>query len=172
MTTHLVAALETTAPTSTKSNGTSAFATAVPASPSPPLTLCCVSADDFAGQAFDFLVIGGGTAGLAVASRLAAATSLPLTVGVVEAGGVVAASSLDQVQIPGMYGHALGGCLDWGFETAPQAGLHGRSLPWPRGRVLGGTSAINFMTWNRASRADYDAWESLGNPGWGWDGLL
>jgi choline dehydrogenase-like flavoprotein len=78
----------------------------------------------------------------------------------------------DAVNIPGYYGKTLGSSCDWNFETIPQPGLGGRVLPWPRGKVLGGTSALNFMTWNRASRQDYDAWRELGNPGWGWDDLL
>ena len=74
--------------------------------------------------------------------------------------------------MPGRFGETLGSDYDWQFESTPQPGLNGRSLPWPRGRVLGGTSALNFMTWNRGCREDYDAWEKLGAEGWGWDGLL
>ncbi|KAK5995721.1 Dehydrogenase citC [Cladobotryum mycophilum] len=126
------------------------------------------SIDDFTTKSFDFIIVGGGTAGLAVASRLA--ENGTFTVGLIEAGAI--AEGHDDVDIPAHYGRTLGGPYDWQFETVPQEGLGGRSLPWPRGKVLGGTSAINFMTWVRASREDYDAWESLGNPGWGWDDLL
>ncbi|RDA94945.1 hypothetical protein CP533_0150 [Ophiocordyceps camponoti-saundersi (nom. inval.)] len=124
------------------------------------------SAADFAKRRYDFLVIGGGTAGLAVAARLASKG----VVGVIEAGSV----SRDEpdIDIPAFFGRALGGRHDWRYETEPQPGLRGRSVPWPRGRVLGGTSALNYMAWNRASKADYDAWEALGNPGWGWLDLL
>ncbi|KAF4452567.1 hypothetical protein F53441_4586 [Fusarium austroafricanum] len=125
--------------------------------------------DEFTHLAFDFLVIGGGTAGLAVAARLAQADAT-FTVGVIEAGGLV--QDDPDINIPGHYGRTLGGSYDWHLETVPQQGLGGRTLPWPRGKVLGGTSALNFMAWNRASKDDYDAWEALGNPGWGWDGLL
>lgn len=128
-----------------------------------------LSADDFCRLDFDFLVIGGGTAGLVVACRLAEANAA-FTVGVLEAGGVV--ENDEDVHIPAHYGRALGGRHDWQFETVPQPGLGARTLSWPRGKVLGGTSALNFMTWNRANREDYDAWEALGNPGWGWDDLL
>ncbi|RDA88884.1 hypothetical protein CP532_5466 [Ophiocordyceps camponoti-leonardi (nom. inval.)] len=126
------------------------------------------SAAEFAKRRYDFLVIGGGTAGLAVASRLA--SSKAAVVGVVEAGSV----SRDEadVDIPAFFGRALGGRHDWRYETEPQAGLRGRSVPWPRGKVLGGTSALNYMAWNRGSKADYDGWEALGNPGWGWLDLL
>lgn len=125
------------------------------------------SAKEFSARAFDFVVVGGGTAGLAVAARLA--ENPALTVGVLEAGS---AASGDDIDVPGWFGGALGGRYDWQFETVAQRGLRGRALPWPRGRVLGGTSALNFMTWNRAGREDYDAWEELGNAGWGWESLL
>ena len=127
-------------------------------------------ADDFAALHLDFIVVGGGTAGLAVAVRLAENPSV--TVGVLEAGPAIAPGSQDDIDIPAYYGRTLGGPLDWKFETCPQPGLGGRKLPWPRGKVLGGSSALNFMVWNRACREDYDAWEDLGNPGWGWDSLL
>ncbi|KAL2674239.1 hypothetical protein Neosp_012690 [[Neocosmospora] mangrovei] len=129
-----------------------------------------VDADDFSHHTFDFLIVGGGTAGLAVASRLAESDA-SYTVGVIEAGGVVAQGEQD-IDVPGLYGRSLGGRHDWHLGTVPQQGLKGRSLPWPRGKVLGGTSALNYMAWNRASKDDYGAWEALGNKGWGWEGLL
>lgn len=128
------------------------------------------AADDFSRLALDYLIVGGGTAGLAVASRIAQDAS-GFIVGVIEAGGV-APKDDDDIAIPGHYGRSLGGSYDWLCSTVPQKGLGGRSLPWPRGKVLGGTSALNYMAWNRASKEDYDAWEALGNPGWGWDDLL
>ncbi|KAK0612629.1 hypothetical protein B0T17DRAFT_593521 [Bombardia bombarda] len=125
--------------------------------------------DEFLAHHFDFIVIGGGTAGLAVAARLA--ENPTLTIGVLEAGA--AAFDEDDVNIPGRYGRSLGGPHDWKFETVGQKGLGGRTLPWPRGKILGGSSsALNFMTWNRGNREDYDAWEELGNKGWGWNDLL
>ncbi|KAH7120394.1 hypothetical protein B0J13DRAFT_163389 [Dactylonectria estremocensis] len=128
-----------------------------------------LTADAFSRRPFDFLVIGGGTAGLAVAARLAESEA-SFTVGVLEAGGIV--TDDEDIDIPGHYGRALGGRHDWHLETVPQQGLGGRALPWPRGKLLGGTSALNYMAWNRASRDDYDAWEALGNSGWGWDDFL
>ncbi|KAJ4126936.1 hypothetical protein NW754_002206 [Fusarium falciforme] len=128
-----------------------------------------VDADEFSHRTFDFLIVGGGTAGLAVASRLAESDA-SYTVGVIEAGGI--AQGEDDIDIPGLYGRSLGGRHDWHLETVPQQGLKGRTLPWPRGKVLGGTSALNYMAWNRASKDDYDAWEALGNAGWGWEALL
>lgn len=111
-------------------------------------------ASEFAKKNFDFLIIGGGTAGLVVAARLS--ENPGLTIGVLEAGEAVLDEDVN-IDIPAHYGNSLGTGLDWQFETTSQPGLGGRTLPWPRGKVLGGTSALNFMTWNRASRQDYDA---------------
>ncbi|VUC29766.1 unnamed protein product [Clonostachys rosea] len=127
-----------------------------------------ITAAEFSQIQFDFLIIGGGTAGIAVAARLSEHSQFK--VGVLEAGPLV--NRQDTVDIPGLYGQTIGTEHDWGFETVPQQGLHGRVLPWPRGKLVGGTSALNFMIWNRGSKEDYNAWEQLGNPGWGWDDLL
>ncbi|KAF3930793.1 hypothetical protein ABW20_dc0106279 [Dactylellina cionopaga] len=122
----------------------------------------------FAARGFDYIIVGGGTAGLVVASRL---TENPdITVGVIEAGSEGFGDPL--IDVPGRFGEAIHTKYDWEFETTPQPGLGGRKLEWARGKVLGGSSAINFFTWMRANREDYDAWEELGNEGWGWDGLL
>lgn len=134
----------------------------------PATTMTTNPAAEFAQKQFDFLVVGGGPAGLAVASRLSERADL--LVGVLEAG--LAAFGDDKVEVPGLAGTGLDTELDWKFRTLPQAGLGGRAIPWGRGKVLGGSSALNYMTWNRASRHDYDEWEKLGNAGWGWDGLL
>jgi choline dehydrogenase-like flavoprotein len=127
-----------------------------------------ISAVEFVAHDFDYLIVGGGTAGLVIAARLS--EDPELTVGVLEAGP--AALDEDAINDPGRYGQTLGSKYDWRFETVPQPGLGGRKLVWPRGKVLGGTSALNFMTWNRGCREDYDAWEDLGNEGWGWNDLL
>ncbi|KAI3322688.1 GMC oxidoreductase [Xylariaceae sp. AK1471] len=127
-----------------------------------------VSATDFVARDFDYLIVGGGTAGLVVAARLS--EDPDLTVGVLEAGP--AALDEDAINEPGRFLQTLGSKYDWQFETVPQPGLGGRILAWPRGKVLGGSSALNLMTWNRGCREDYDAWRNLGNEGWGWDDLL
>jgi choline dehydrogenase-like flavoprotein len=122
----------------------------------------------FCSRPFDYLIVGGGTAGLVVAARLS--ENPEITVGVIEAGPAVFDEPL--INIPGKFGESLGSKYDWQFETTPQPGIGGRKLSFPRGKVLGGTSALNFMTWNRGNKEDYDAWEELGNEGWGWDSLL
>ena len=124
--------------------------------------------DLFQSTKFTHLVIGGGTAGLVVAARLS--ENKDVVVGVLEAG--LAAFDEPGIKVPGRFCETLDTEYDWQFVTVPQPGFNGRSLPWPRGKVLGGTSALNIMTWNRGCREDYDAWEELGNEGWGWDGLL
>ena len=126
------------------------------------------SVESFLSHKFTHLIVGGGTAGLVVATRLSENPSIQ--VGVLEAGPP--AFHEPSINVPGRFGETLGTKYDWQFETTAQPGLGGRKLPWPRGKVLGGTSALNFMTWNRGCREDYDAWEELGNEGWGWDGLL
>ena len=127
-----------------------------------------VTPSEFCERRFDYLVIGGGTAGLALATRLS--ESPDVTVGVLEAGSAAFDETL--IDVPGRFGESIGSKYDWQFETTSQPKLAGRTLPWPRGKVLGGTSALNSMTWNRGNRGDYDAWWELGNAGWGWDSLL
>ncbi|KAL8710761.1 MAG: hypothetical protein Q9220_004779 [cf. Caloplaca sp. 1 TL-2023] len=124
--------------------------------------------DTFLATNFTHLVIGGGTAGLVVATRLA--ESEDVVVGILEAGP--AAYDEPRINVPGRFGETLGTEYDWQFSTVPQPGLNGRSIPWARGKVLGGSSALNFMTWNRACKEDYDAWAELGNDGWAWDDML
>lgn len=125
-------------------------------------------ADSFLAHRFTHVIVGGGTAGLVVAARLSENPSL--TVGVLEAGP--AAFDEPRINVPGRLGETLFTEYDWQFETTSQPGLNGRKLPWNRGKVLGGSSALNFMMWNRGNRGDYDAWEELGNKGWGWEGIL
>jgi choline dehydrogenase-like flavoprotein len=127
-----------------------------------------ISPTDFVSRRFDYLIIGGGTAGLCVAVRLS--EDPDISVGVLEAGGVHLGEKA--IDVPGRYGEGIGSAFDWQYETTPQSGLRGRTLPWPRGKLLGGTSALNFMTWNRPNREDLDAWAALGNEGWSWDEML
>ncbi|KAG9206757.1 hypothetical protein G6514_000042 [Epicoccum nigrum] len=114
------------------------------------------------------VVIGGGTAGLAVASRIS--VGLPNnTVLVIEAGPD--GRQEPGIYIPGRKGSTLGGKYDWNLTTIPQAGANNRTFAQNRGKVLGGSSALNLMTWDRTSIAELDAWEKLGNKGWNWKSL-
>lgn len=117
----------------------------------------------------DFIIIGGGTAGLAVASRLS--QKLPdSSVLVIEAGPD--GRDVPGIYIPGMKGSTLGGTYDWNFTTVTQPAAGGRSWAQNRGKVLGGSSALNLMCWDRAAIAEYDAWEKLGNDGWSWETMI
>lgn len=91
------------------------------------------------------------------------------TILVIEAGPV--ALHEDGINVPGLRGSTLGGKYDWNFTTAPQANLKNRSIFTPRGRVLGGSSALNLMVWDRAAAAEFDQWEEVGNPGWNWNSM-
>jgi choline dehydrogenase-like flavoprotein len=109
---------------------------------------------------YDYVVVGAGSAGCAVAARLAAASH---TVLLIEAGG---SDFRIAVRAPLAYGAQMGGPTDRALETEPEPGCDGRRIPQPRGKVLGGTSAMNAMVWVRGTRLDYDGWQV---PGWGWD---
>lgn len=113
--------------------------------------------------------MGGGTAGLALSTRLS--QGLPNDCILVVEAGLYEPYELG-INVPGKKGSTLGGPYDWNFTTTPQPGLNNRQIPSNRGRVLGGSSALNLMSWDRASIADYDAWEALGNPGWNWQRFI
>ncbi|WP_375415066.1 GMC family oxidoreductase [uncultured Bradyrhizobium sp.] len=119
-------------------------------------------------ETFDFVVVGGGSGGCAVAGRL---SEDPRTsVALLEAGG---RNDNWVVTTPGALVLMVAGKVNnWAFETVPQAGLNGRIGYQPRGRGLGGSSAINAMVYIRGHRSDYDQWASLGNTGWSYDDVL
>ncbi|UKZ81648.1 hypothetical protein TrVFT333_009420 [Trichoderma virens FT-333] len=120
-------------------------------------------------QVYDYVVVGGGTAGSALATRLS--QGLPnRTILLIEAGP--AALDEDHINIPGMKGSTLGTIYDWNFTTVPQTALNGRVLGANRGKVLGGSSALNLMTWDRSASEEYDGWEQLGNPSWNWKNMI
>lgn len=114
---------------------------------------------------FDTIVVGAGTAGCIVANRLSADPSRKVLL--LEAGG---RDNWIWFHIPVGYLFAIGNPRsDWMFKTEPEPGLNGRSLAYPRGKVIGGSSAINAMISMRGQAADYDHWRQLGLAGWGWD---
>ncbi|MBN8979790.1 MAG: GMC family oxidoreductase N-terminal domain-containing protein [Rhizobiales bacterium] len=117
---------------------------------------------------FDYIVVGAGTAGCIVANRLSADPSKRVLI--LEAGGK---DNWIWFHIPVGYLFAIGNPRsDWMFKTEPEAGLNGRALSYPRGKVIGGSSAINAMISMRGQSADYDHWRQLGLKGWGWDDVL
>lgn len=119
-------------------------------------------------EEYDFIVVGAGTAGCVVATRLA--ESGRYTVLLLEAGG--SDRSL-WIQLPIGYGRTFfDPRINWMYETAPDPGLGGRSSYWPRGKVVGGSGSINAMVHVRGQPHDYDDWRDAGNPGWGWDDVL
>lgn len=130
---------------------------------SPDFGACFINdAKVFAQLNFTHLVIGGGTAGLAVATRL---SEIPSNlIGVIEAGSKGFDDPINLV--PGRFGANLKTQYDWNYTTSTSG--QDRSISWPRGHVLGGSSVLNFLVWDRASKAEYDAWEEMGNEGWNW----
>jgi len=114
---------------------------------------------------FDHIVVGAGSAGCVVANRLSADPGNKVLL--LEAGG---RDNWIWFHIPVGYLFAIGNPRsDWMFETEAEPGLNGRTLKYPRGKVIGGSSAINAMISMRGQAADYDHWRQLGLAGWGWD---
>ncbi|KDN43206.1 GMC oxidoreductase [Tilletiaria anomala UBC 951] len=143
--------------------------------------------NDLAGQTFDYVIAGGGLAGLVLASRLS--EDADVTVAVIEAG--VSGVGDDSLTIPiaNLYDSSVGTSKDWQYPTTPQNNLDGKPKTWPRGKVLGGSSAINGLYMVRQSSLEQDLWASLagnststlgpnadvtGNAAakWGWDNML
>ena len=117
---------------------------------------------------FDNVVVGGGSAGCTLAARLSEDPSV--TVCLVEAGGDGRSFLID---IPVMLALTVPRAIhNWAFETDPQAGMDGRRGYQPRGKGLGGSSAINAMIYMRGHRGDYDDWAAAGNRGWAWNDVL
>ncbi|KAF8212665.1 alcohol oxidase [Mycena galopus ATCC 62051] len=120
--------------------------------------------------AYDYVVVGGGTAGLTVASRLS--ENKDVIVAVLEAG--FNAEGLQEVFVPGLIGTGISSTtLDWSYATVPQTNLNGRTLTVNAGRALGGSTIINGMIFPRAEAQQYDAWGQLNNDStWTWSALL
>ncbi|RAQ76969.1 glucose-methanol-choline (gmc) oxidoreductase [Aspergillus flavus] len=117
--------------------------------------------------AYDFVVIGGGTAGLVIASRLSEDPSISVLV--LEAGADLTADP--RVNIPIFYAALLGSDADWKFQSSPQPGLDGRVLGLNQGKALGGSSSLNAHLFVPPFKGAVDAWEELGNLGWNWSKL-
>ncbi|MBO9396460.1 GMC family oxidoreductase N-terminal domain-containing protein [Shimia sp. R9_2] len=117
---------------------------------------------------FDYVVVGAGSAGCVLANRLSADGRY--TVALLEAGP---RDSNPWIHIPVGYFRTMGNpYTDWRYQTQPDPGIAGRSIPWPRGRVLGGSSSINGLLYVRGQAQDYDGWAQLGCTGWAWDDVL
>jgi choline dehydrogenase len=116
---------------------------------------------------FDYIVIGGGTAGCVLANRLSQDPGRRVLL--LEAGsGQPSPAMASPLAWPTLWGTSV----DWAYQTVPQAGAGGAAIPWPRGRVLGGSSGINGMMHIRGDRRSYDAWEAAGAVGWNYATLL
>lgn len=119
-------------------------------------------------NSYDYIVVGAGTAGCVVASRLAERPGTRVLL--LEAGG---SDMRVMIQLPIGYGRTFfDPSVNWMYDTDPVPGLGGRSSYWPRGKVVGGSGSINAMVHVRGLAHDYDDWRDLGNPGWGWQDVL
>ncbi|PNH47878.1 hypothetical protein VD0004_g556 [Verticillium dahliae] len=125
-----------------------------------------VSADP---DSYDYIVVGGGTAGAALATRLS--LGLPKSKILLVEAGPAAPDDL-RINVPGFRGSILGSELDWNFTTVGQSALDGRSVLVNRGKVLGGSSAMNYLCYDRASAPEYESWAEFGNKGWGWNTMI
>jgi len=119
-----------------------------------------------ASTGYDYVVVGGGTAGCVIASRLSENPDVQVVL--IEAGS---GEPLDAVAVPPAWTSLQGTSVDWANSTVVQRAT-GTVIPWPRGKVLGGSSAINGMCFIRGHRSSYDAWLRAGARGWGFDDLL
>lgn len=127
------------------------------------LDLQGITVDEYA-----FIIVGAGSAGCVLADRLSAGGRHKVLL--LEAGG---SDRRFWIQVPLGYGKTFyDSRVNWAYHAEPDPGLAGNADYWPRGKVLGGSSAINAMVYVRGAVADYDGWEALGNPGWGWQGVL
>jgi len=117
---------------------------------------------------FDYIIIGAGSAGCVLANRLS--TNPSNKVLLIEAGGK---DNYPWIHIPvGYFKTMHNPSVDWCYKTEPDETMNGRSIRYPRGKTLGGSSSINGLLYIRGQSKDYDVWRQMGNSGWGWDDVL
>ncbi len=117
---------------------------------------------------FDYVIVGAGSAGCVLANRLSEQSDC--TVALLEAGG---RDWNPWIHVPvGYFKTIHNPSVDWCYKTEPDPGLNGRTLEWPRGKVLGGSSSLNGLLYVRGQAEDYDHWRQLGNEGWSFDDVL
>lgn len=114
----------------------------------------------------DYIVVGAGSAGAALAARLSEDPRVDVLL--LEAGGPDKALEL---HVPAAFSKLFRGSYDWNYDTVPQEHLEGRTVYWPRGKTLGGSSSLNAMMWVRGFAADYDAWAAAAGPRWSWEAV-
>ena len=119
-------------------------------------------------QSFDYVIVGAGSAGCVLANRLSEDASV--TVALLEAGG---RDTNPWIHVPaGYYRNVTNPNITWQYGSGPEPELGGRIVNWPRGRVLGGSSAINGLLYVRGQAEDFNVWRQLGNPGWSFRDVL
>ncbi|MFE5409660.1 GMC family oxidoreductase [Microbacterium sp. NPDC056569] len=119
------------------------------------------------GLEADYVVVGAGSAGAALAARLSEDPNVSVLL--LEAGGPDKALEL---HVPAAFSKLFRGAYDWNYDTVPQPRLEGRTVYWPRGKTLGGSSSLNALMWIRGFAADYDEWADAAGPAWSWDALV
>lgn len=120
-----------------------------------------------ASSSYDYIIVGAGSAGCVLANRLSANNAIRVLL--IEAGP---SDSRREVSIPAAWVSLFKSELDWHYETAPEEQLDGRTIYWPRGKTLGGSSSTNAQIYLRGARVDFDEWASSGNSGWSYDEVL